>query len=301
MPQVSIAMPVYNGEKFIKSAIDSILNQTFDDFELLISDNASTDKTAEICMSYRDKRIKYYANKKNIGAVYNYNSLFYKATGQYFKWHAYDDICMPTYLEKCVKILDYNPSVVLCYPKTTYIDKNGDKICDYEDNLNLYHNKPHLRLRHLVKNINYCNAVMGIIRSSGLRQTKLFNKYQATDSILLVELCLIGKIYEIPERLFLRRDHDEMTAHFNKYQLAKWTDPTIKKLSNFPNIKVTIEKFRAIRDSKLIIEEKLLCYLQVFHWMYRIFRAEGGKYKKILKNLVLGKVEDYIKTQKNDK
>src|SRR5580704_17148522 len=96
-PRVSLALPVYNGEEFLHQAIDSLLQQTFDDFELIVSDNASTDRTAEICAEYvaRDSRIRYYRNSENIGVVRNYNRSFQLAQGEYFRWNAADDVSAP--------------------------------------------------------------------------------------------------------------------------------------------------------------------------------------------------------------
>ena len=99
-PRVSIGLPVYNGENFLEFALDSILGQTFQDFELIISDNASTDATESICRRYaaKDSRIRYYRNPNNQGAAQNYNRVFALARGEYFKWAAHDDVCKPNYL-----------------------------------------------------------------------------------------------------------------------------------------------------------------------------------------------------------
>ena len=104
MPRVSIGMPVYNGEEFLERALDSLLAQSFSDFELIISDNASQDKTQEICLRYaaRDPRVKYYRNETNIGAAENFNRVFALSSGEYFKWAGHDDSWTPDYLERCV-------------------------------------------------------------------------------------------------------------------------------------------------------------------------------------------------------
>ena len=109
-------MPVFNGERYIKSAIDSILGQTYEDFELVISDNASTDNTQNICLDYKaqDSRIRYQRSKENVGAPPNYNRVFLLSKGQYFKWAAHDDVMAPTYLEKCMNVLENDSSIVLC-------------------------------------------------------------------------------------------------------------------------------------------------------------------------------------------
>ena len=104
-PKVSIGMPVYNAESFLKEAIDSILSQTFSDFQVIISDNASTDSTAAICQKYvdQDSRVKYFRNNVNLGVSRNYRAAFERTSETpYFKWAAYDDVLDPQYLEKCV-------------------------------------------------------------------------------------------------------------------------------------------------------------------------------------------------------
>jgi glycosyltransferase involved in cell wall biosynthesis len=118
-PKVSIGLPVYNGENFIREAIDSILGQIFCDFELIISDNASSDGTEEICRSYagRDQRVRYYRNEENIGSSGNYTRVFLLAKGKYFKWTAHDDICKPDFIEKCIEVLDKDDSLETTSPE----------------------------------------------------------------------------------------------------------------------------------------------------------------------------------------
>ena len=111
IPQVSIGMPVYNGEKFIREALDSLLAQTFTDFELIISDNASTDGTEAICREYaaRDPRIRYVRQSENRGAAANFRFVLDEAVGEYFMWAAADDIWGKGFIEKCTNLLDRNP------------------------------------------------------------------------------------------------------------------------------------------------------------------------------------------------
>ena len=99
-PKVSIGMPVYNGEGYIQSAIESILQQDFTDFELIISDNGSNDKTQAICKQFAqiDSRVIYHRSDRNRGAAWNYNRLFDLSRGEYFKWQAHDDLCRPQFI-----------------------------------------------------------------------------------------------------------------------------------------------------------------------------------------------------------
>ena len=115
IPRVTIGLPVYNGQNYLVETLESLLAQTYTDFELVISDNASTDRTEAICRQYAagDARIRYYRNDENIGASANYNRAFELGRGEYFKWAAHDDLLAPTYLERCVEVLDANPDVVL--------------------------------------------------------------------------------------------------------------------------------------------------------------------------------------------
>ena len=127
IPKVSIGMPVHNGEKFIRRALDSLLDQTFTDFELIISDNASTDKTPQICLEYaaNDKRIRYYRTDVKIGPVPNFNRVLRYASGRYFMWAAHDDRWESSFVERLVQSLDKNPQAVLAFCRFVNIDEDG--------------------------------------------------------------------------------------------------------------------------------------------------------------------------------
>ena len=112
--KVSVIMPVYNGEKFISQAIESILNQTFVDFEFIIINDGSNDKTEKIIAKYKDKRIKYFKFTKNKGLVYSLNFCLKKSKGEFIARMDADDISMPDRFTKQVKFLDKNESVVMC-------------------------------------------------------------------------------------------------------------------------------------------------------------------------------------------
>src|ERR1051325_8805772 len=138
-PPVTIGLPVYNSERFIAQSLDSLLAQTYGDFRIIISDNASTDGTPDLCNDYarRDKRVFYSRNAVNIGASPNFNRVFALSESPYFKWATADDYWAPSMLEKCVRILESAPTIALCYPKTTLVDAEGKNPQPYEDNLHL--------------------------------------------------------------------------------------------------------------------------------------------------------------------
>lgn len=287
-PKVSIGLPVYNAEKFLGHALDAILSQTFTDFELIICDNASTDSTADICASYAasDGRIRFFRNERNHGAADNFNKVFNLATADYFKWIAYDDICLPPFLERCVEVLDRDPEIALCYPKTVLIDADGAEMMKYEDRLHMTQGAPHDRLRHFLTKVNLANAVFGVIRTSVLKETRLLGKYFGADYILLMEICLRGKFYEVPEHLFLRRDHERNSRRLPRKEIAVWWDSSRKTVYKYIQSRLVSEQFLAINRSGLGWYEKGLCFAQIGRWILRQWRAKGGRYKANLRGKV---------------
>jgi glycosyltransferase involved in cell wall biosynthesis len=273
VPRLSIGFPVYNGEKFLRQALDSLLQQSFTDFELIISDNASHDKTGEICLEYanEDRRIYYYRNEENIGVDRNFNRTFQLSRGEYFRWTAADDISAPVLLGECVSVLDASPDVVLTYPKSRYIDEYSQVIRDYEDRLHLDSPAPHRRMAKYLRNIDMCNAAFGLIRSSVLRQTDLYGAYADSDIVLLGELALYGRFHEIPKTLFFRRIHPDIAVR--KYPTAQermaMSEPKLAGKLFFPHWKVLSGLFGAIQKCPLGLWEKALCYAQMRVWAWR--------------------------------
>lgn len=284
-PRISIGLPVYNAEKYLRDSLESILCQTYEAFELIISDNASTDSTQAICEEYaaRDQRIRLYRNERNLGAAENFNRVFRLSRSEYFKWIAYDDLCAPEFLERCLEVLEASPSTALCYPKTTLIDENGAEIAAYEDRLHMQQARPHERLRQFLTKVNLANPVFGLIRSSVLRETRLLGKYFGADYILLMEICLRGGFFELPERLFLRRDHPRNSRRLTRDEIAVWWDSSRKGVYKYIQSRLVSEQFMAIGRSELGWSEKGLCYAQIARWVLRQWRAKGGRYKANLK------------------
>jgi glycosyltransferase involved in cell wall biosynthesis len=208
-PKVSIGLPVYNGERFLKGALDSLLGQSYADFELIVSDNASTDGTEEICRLYEstDPRVRYSRNSTNIGVGRNFNRVFKLSRGGYFKWASADDICEKEHLTRCIDVLDHDSSVVLAHSKARFIDENGTPIDINDPGWDLRSDAADERLRYVIHAGNWVNPHYGLIRADALSKTRLMPSYPGGDYRLLAELSLKGKFVEIPEYLFLRRVH----------------------------------------------------------------------------------------------
>ena len=291
-PKVSIGLPVYNGEPFIEEAIDSILDQTFVDFELVVSDNASTDRTPEICRRYarRDARVRYCANATNLGAAANYNRVFQLAQGDYFRWAAHDDKLAPDYLAACVDVLDRDAAVVLCYPQTLIIDERSEPLNVHPDRLHLASPEPHLRFNQYFERYtprrDECNAVFGLARREVLAQTGLIGAYASSDMILLGEIALFGKIYEVQRPLFLRRDHVRTSVRANRdlKDRAAWFDPANKAKRLLPRWRWFGQYLDAVNRAPLSPGEKLKCYAVIAkrfipHNYHIMARELGGSVK----------------------
>lgn len=278
MPRVSIGMPVYNGERFLGEALRSLAAQTFTDYELIISDNGSTDRTEEICRraAAQDPRIRYYREAQNRGAAWNYNRVVELATGEYFKWAAHDDLITPDYLEKCVGVLDHDPELVLCCTDDQDIDEDGA----YVDARRHSHipsadrgNSPRAsqRFRRLIRDDYDCEQVFGLFRLADLRRTKLILSYTDSDRTLLAEAALYGRFFEIPERLFLHRQHAGSSCKANPitsgwHERVAWFDPRLSGKALFSRWRQIREYCIAIVRSPVGTGEKLasLFWLAVY-------------------------------------
>ncbi|MGH9907186.1 MAG: glycosyltransferase family 2 protein [Pyrinomonadaceae bacterium] len=230
-PRVSIGMPVYNGEKTIAAALASILQQTFNDFEVIISDNASTDSTRKIAQEFcnADRRVRYSRNDKNLGAHPNFNRAFTLSQGEYFKWAHHDDTIAPDYLEKCVRVLDEDSSFVMCWTKGEYVDVDGVKVPHDEKPLKLDSNDVGVRFWEVLMESRTADQIDGLIRRSALEKTALMRPFVGAEKILLAELIVQGRCKQIPEYLFFKGCSPEM------YSLLKTEEAQKKWVSATPN------------------------------------------------------------------
>jgi polysaccharide pyruvyl transferase WcaK-like protein len=204
-------LPVFNGERFLSSTIESLLAQTYSDFELVVSDNASTDRTATICLEYarQDSRVRYHRNNVNIGATQNWYLVHRLACGEYFASAAHDDIYDPDYMRTCIALLDADPEVVVCHSRTRIINQSGLPAGTMDVVVDTTSPSAHVRLRQLLTHDYKCVQLYGVMRSAALAKTRVFEGYYSADRNTLAELCLLGKIAEVPEYLFHHRLYPE--------------------------------------------------------------------------------------------
>jgi polysaccharide pyruvyl transferase WcaK-like protein/glycosyltransferase involved in cell wall biosynthesis len=281
VPRVSIGLAVYNGEKYLRLAVESILEQDYTDFELIISDNASTDATQEICeeLTAKDARIRYSRNATNIGASKNYQRVFELSQGEFFTWLDHDDLRLPGFLRRCVDVLDEAPAtVVLVAPRTEMVDEEGVSQQIQLDRLHTTHALPHQRVADVIRNVSWAAAQYGLFRSAALRKTRLIDGFWSSDHVLLLELAILGEIWEIPETLVLKRDYPGRCCRTNKSkaEFAAWFDPTRKDINSRKMLMV--EHARSIARLPLAPVERLLCFWTAFSVWFKKNLTESGRF-----------------------
>jgi len=262
-PRVSIGMPVYNREKYVGASIEAHLSQTYSDFELVITDNASTDRSDEICRAFaaKDSRVKYHRNPQNLGAAGNYNRCFELSVGEYFRWTPSDDLVSPNLLERAVEVLDRDPSIFVAYPKTKLIDGEGNITGEFDEGLHLMDERPSERWKGVLTNLRLGNLHYGLNRADLFRRTGLLRNYNGGDFPLIAEMALYGKFYEIPDAFFYRRMHEEASSALkNSSDVMAFYDPKKRDklfLHNWVHLGAHI---RSIARAPIPLTEKLRVY-----------------------------------------
>jgi glycosyltransferase involved in cell wall biosynthesis len=284
-PRVSIGLPVYNGERYLVQAIDSILSQTFTDIELIISDNASTDSTEKICREYarKDPRVRYSRNDTNIGGSNNTNLTFKKARGEYFRWAAHDDVFAPELVERCVEVLDRESDVVLCFVGVIEIDEHGKRrglkvLPDIGKT-------PFARFRFLSsRHTHTCEPIYGLIRSDVLRRTRLLLNYTDSDRVLLCELGFYGRFAQVPELLFYKRLHPGNYYQDWRGRMA-WFDPSLAQSGKitFPNWIQFQDYLATLERVNLTPQERVKCYA----WLFGPWLLAVGRGKSMVKDVLV--------------
>jgi glycosyltransferase involved in cell wall biosynthesis len=258
-PTVSIGLPVYNGARFIAHALDSLLGQSFFNFELIISDNASTDETEKICKGFaeRDQRIRYIRQHVNIGAPRNWNFVAEEARGKYFKWSSASDYCAPDMLALCVAAMELDVEVVLCYGRTCLVDEETGALEEYSGDIAITDDCPHDRFRTLCQTLMLNNAQSGLIRTDALRRTQLDRLYPGGDVALMAELALLGKFLLLPEVLLYRRTGREtFSSRLNATELSLFFDPQKTHSIDLRRLRLNVDFFRVVFRSPISIPEK---------------------------------------------
>ncbi len=284
-PLVSVGMPLYNAEEYVDEAIESLLGQTFEDFELVISDNASTDGTVERCRQWvtEDSRIVLLESDTNRGAAWNYNRTVEASSGRYFRWQAHDDRCASDHLLRLVDCFSEDSEIVLAYSLTRLIDADGDEIRLLHDSLGIASDSAAQRYRMMIRNLKDCNAVFGLIDRSVLLSTQMIGAYASSDRALLYELALRGRFGEVPEHLFERRRHlkSSLRASHSRKALESWFDTSARRGSMFPSLRLFGRHAQNLRSAPLTKRERAECgFVLATEWPIAQAKATRHRWRR---------------------
>jgi glycosyltransferase involved in cell wall biosynthesis len=294
-PRLSVGLPVHNGQRYLAEAVDSLLGQSFEDFELIISDNASTDSTAEICRRYaeQDRRVRYIRQPHNIGLSPNHNFVVEQARGEFFMWAACDDLYGRDLLLRCAEALDQHPQVVLAHSWTAAIDAAGKVTQAYKYPLatdspsaperfrsflfgssGLFESTE-ARGRRLIRMDN--NGILraddeyGVMRTEVLRKVAPHDSYHHGDRIVVAELLLRGPFYEAPDWLYFRRDHEDRAYKSKLRDRCAIMDPRRAKRLRHPTVRLVAEYLwgyvAAIGRAPLSPADRRACYRELARWI----------------------------------
>ncbi len=238
--KVSIGLPVYNGEKFLQRKIESLLEQTIKDFELIISDNDSTDSTPTICQEYaiKDKRIRYFRQEKNMGAIWNLKFILQEAKSNYFTWTAVDDIILPEFLEKNIKILDSRKNVICSISQVEHYGERTDllkpKVDDsllnrLEKKIKRHYNYIRVyplsgsyekRIRCCLKKREGFQIFYGVYRTEVLRKSMISDHITGFDWLTILNALKFGDCNVLEEILAYRYDGGVSSSGLFNYARA---------------------------------------------------------------------------------
>lgn len=272
-------MPVYNGDRFLERAIDTLLAQTYRDFELIIVDNASTDRTGAIGRSFarQDRRVQYWRNEQNLGAAANFRRAFELSHSELFKWAAHDDEHEPDFIERCVATLDEDPGVVLAYTQMRNIDESGATLGVRSTGLDTNNRDVAARFRSLVRRKYPCVLAFGVARSEMLRRTRLIQDYADCDRVMFAEIGLAGRIVELADPLFVRREHSARSVrqYRSRQTRSAWFDPSHADRPSFPYTRQLMGYTTAIERARISATDRARCAGVMVEWLGRNARGMG--------------------------
>jgi glycosyltransferase involved in cell wall biosynthesis len=276
MKFVSIGMPVYNEDRFIEEAIISVLNQDYKNFELIISDNASTDQTKEICLKYseKDSRIRFYSQNSMTDSTTNFNFVASMGKGDFFMWASGHDTRDPTFISRCVATFEKSDSIVLCYSDAIWIDSEGKNVGNEKSDIDTIGMSKIMRIKKVFWNLGYAYPIYGLFRKDILDTILPYQKILGPDILLLNELSAIGEFARIPEPLFNIRkssDYGDWHAYFQKSLNVKLNRK--KGLELF--FEFIIKDYQGVKKYAQSLEEKIMIMkiflfdsLFKYHWIF---------------------------------
>lgn len=282
-PLVSIGLPIYNEERFVAKTLDSLLAQDYLNFEIIISDNASTDRTSEICESYakKDSRIRYFRNDENVGLSENTNRAFAPSKGKYFMLIGGHDLWDAHFISACILELERDPNTVVAFGCPICIDLDDrpvDSALALTDNVDTRGLKPADRLCRIAFSAVSFWPICGILRSDAWRKCAPFFEGSGPDLVMLAKLSLEGEFHCAPSALFYFRTtsvHKNLTPRENISRLITPESRRNKKwIMSFPFTFHCLEMSKVVARARISFYDKLRLMHIAFSGWWRVIAKE---------------------------
>ena len=280
-PRVSFALPVRNGGDKIRRCLDSLLAQDFEDFEIVISDNASTDGTQDVIREYaaRDSRVRPFLNERDVGQIENFNRVVHIARGEYFRWIGADDWIEPEYASSCIAILDHDPgAIAVTNFIRIYVDDKPTRSDEYFGEL-LESERPERRFTRMLWTFHAGDSIYeplySMIRRSVLLSTSLVRMMVKADRILASELSLLGRFHHHHACLTHRWKPSGVTVHSEEY-LKRYRPDRSAELQSTPWRQARV-LMSVIRDAPLTTRQRLVCMKAVVMFFFKASRRDARR------------------------
>jgi glycosyltransferase involved in cell wall biosynthesis len=223
-PLVSIGMPVFNGERYLCESLDSLLGQTYENLEVVISDNASTDSTEAICREYmaKDARVRYHRNPANIGLTRNFRRVLGLSRGEYFTWASVDDVRPATIVEQFVDVFARNNEAVMVHGHVLLRMRDRSESIEFRNDADLTSPRVAERVRNFTDKIEHNSMVYGLYRREAIAGVR-FDDHFGQEYVFCLQVCLRGPIEHIPAPMITYRARRSSVNHSRMYLEAPIT------------------------------------------------------------------------------
>lgn len=272
MPEVSLGLPVYNGEKYLAQALDSVLGQSHSDFELIVSDNASMDWSRDIIRGFarKDSRIRFYRQPFNIGIARNFNFIVRQARAPYFKYISANDEYAPELLAECLDVLRGDDTAVLCFGRTRFIDDKGERRDLYEERAVADMQDPIARYDAIRSRLGLNTPIQsGVMRLAALRHCGDLGNYPNSDTVLTAALALYGRFAQLPQIHFFRRWGREGASSLRSpLEIHRLFEPMVRNVSPFVRMRGHLGHLRRIFAAPVSWRDRIRGLARVLRYAY---------------------------------
>ncbi len=253
IPLVSIGVPVYNEDRFLEAALRSLLAQDYKNLEIIISDNASTDKTKDICRKFckGDNRVRYFRFDTNQGITTNFKRVVELAQGKYFMWASGHDLWSENLVSECTRSLEHEAEAVIAFGTSAWVDATGNPLASTSGWTDTRGMDPVARFFSVFW--GNMHPILGVMRVDALRKARYLS-CAGTDLITLSELVLMGHFLHVPTTSWIRREFRSTETHqdrMKRYRSSEYALSASVLDRTFPILRLPFELVRSVLRARV--------------------------------------------------